>query len=37
MRLVPDSAGSSVRTPHGVMHLPGFALEIVSRSGRAHG
>ncbi|MFC0554763.1 TIGR02677 family protein [Planotetraspora thailandica] len=37
LRLVPDPVGSSVRTTHGVMHLPGFALEIVPRSGRAHG
>jgi uncharacterized protein (TIGR02677 family) len=37
MRLVPDPEGSTVRTPHGVLHLPGFAMEIVSRSGRARG
>jgi uncharacterized protein (TIGR02677 family) len=37
MRLVPDPGGSTVRTPHGVLHLPGFAMEIVSRSGRARG
>jgi uncharacterized protein (TIGR02677 family) len=37
MRLVPDPAGSTVRTRHGTLHLPGFALEIVPRSGRARG
>jgi len=37
MRLVPDVKGGAVRTAHGMLHLPGFALEIVSRSGRAHG
>lgn len=37
MRLVPDSRGSSVRTPDGVLHLPGFAVEIASRQERAGG
>ncbi|WP_036322885.1 TIGR02677 family protein [Microbispora sp. ATCC PTA-5024] len=36
LRLVPHSAGSSVRTPHGLLHLPGFALEIAPRAGTAH-
>jgi len=26
MRLIPDEAGSSVRTKNGVLHLPGFEL-----------
>ena len=34
MRLVPSPAGSAVRTANGVLHLPGFALELVPRAGR---
>ncbi|MEV6862003.1 TIGR02677 family protein [Streptosporangium subroseum] len=37
MRLLPEPKGSSVRTRHGMLHLPGFTLEIVSRSGRTDG
>ena len=29
VRLVPSAAGSSVRTAHGVLHLPGLSLEIA--------
>jgi len=28
MRLIPSQAGSAVRTAHGVLHLPGFELEL---------
>ena len=28
MRLIPSPAGSAVRTTNGVLHLPGFALEL---------
>ena len=28
MRLIPSPAGSAVRTANGVLHLPGFALEL---------
>jgi uncharacterized protein (TIGR02677 family) len=28
MRLIPDEAGSSVRTKNGVLHLPGFGLRL---------
>ena len=28
MRLIPSQAGSAVRTANGVLHLPGFALEL---------
>ena len=28
MRLIPDDAGSSVRTKNGVLHLPGFELRL---------
>ena len=28
MRLIPDEAGSSVRTKNGVLHLPGFQLQL---------
>jgi len=28
MRLIPDQAGSSVRTKNGVLHLPGFQLQL---------
>jgi uncharacterized protein (TIGR02677 family) len=28
MRLIPDEAGSSVRTKNGILHLPGFALRV---------
>jgi uncharacterized protein (TIGR02677 family) len=28
MRLCPNEAGSSVRTEHGVLHLPGFQLQL---------
>ena len=28
MRLIPDEAGSSVRTKNGVLHLPGFELRL---------
>ena len=28
MRLIPSDAGSTVRTKHGELHLPGFALEL---------
>jgi hypothetical protein len=29
IRLVPSAQGSSVRTEHGVLHLPGFELELA--------
>jgi uncharacterized protein (TIGR02677 family) len=29
MRLVPSPLGSVVRTEHGTLHLPGFAMELV--------
>ncbi|MET8145068.1 TIGR02677 family protein [Sphaerisporangium sp. NPDC005288] len=29
VRLVPAARGSSVRTPHGVLHLPGLRLELA--------
>jgi uncharacterized protein DUF2397 len=29
MRLIPSPAGSAVRTAHGVLHLPGFELELA--------
>jgi uncharacterized protein (TIGR02677 family) len=28
MRLIPSEKGSSVRTPHGTLHLPGLELEL---------
>ena len=28
MRLIPDEAGSSVRTKNGILHLPGFQLQV---------
>ncbi len=28
LRLIPDEAGSSVRTQNGVLHLPGFQLQL---------
>jgi len=28
MRLIPNEAGSSVRTRNGVLHLPGFKLQL---------
>jgi len=28
MRLIPNEAGSSVRTKNGVLHLPGFKLQL---------
>ncbi|MEU9886245.1 TIGR02677 family protein [Sphaerisporangium sp. NPDC051011] len=37
MRLVPDPKGSAVRTPHGVLHLPGFSLRLVPRAGGSDG
>ncbi|MCT9933789.1 TIGR02677 family protein [Planotetraspora sp. A-T 1434] len=37
LRLVPRSGGSSVRTADGLLHLPGFALELSARSGAANG
>ncbi|MEW9534482.1 TIGR02677 family protein [Microbispora sp. NPDC049125] len=37
VRLLPDPRGGSVRTAHGLLHLPGFTLEISARSGRARG
>ena len=30
LRLVPTATGSKVRTPHGVLHLPGLRLEIAA-------
>jgi uncharacterized protein (TIGR02677 family) len=35
MRLVPSAGGGSVRTAHGVLHLPGFVLEIATRAARS--
>lgn len=35
MRLVPSPLGSTVRTADGVLHLPGFALELTPLPGRA--
>jgi len=32
MRLVPSEAGSTVRTRHGTLHLPGFELELMPAS-----
>jgi len=29
IRLVPSDTGSSVRTEHGVLHMPGLRLEIT--------
>jgi hypothetical protein len=29
MRLVPSDKGSTVRTQHGTLHLPGFELELT--------
>jgi uncharacterized protein (TIGR02677 family) len=29
IRLIPSAAGSAVRTVHGVLHLPGFAIELA--------
>jgi hypothetical protein len=29
MRLVPSDSGSAVATAHGVLHLPGFELELT--------
>jgi uncharacterized protein (TIGR02677 family) len=34
MRLVPDQAGSSVRTKNGVLHLPGFQLQLEAAGRR---
>jgi uncharacterized protein (TIGR02677 family) len=34
MRLLPDEAGSSVRTKNGVLHLPGFQLQLAPASRR---
>jgi uncharacterized protein (TIGR02677 family) len=36
MRLVPSAGGSAVRTRNGVLHLPGFRLELAP-AGRARG
>src|ERR1017187_6085949 len=36
MRLVPSDSGSAVRTENGVLHLPGFCLELAS-AGRGEG
>jgi uncharacterized protein (TIGR02677 family) len=36
MRLVPSDKGSAVRTENGILHLPGFCLELVS-AGRGDG
>ena len=30
LRLVPAAEGSRVRTPNGILHLPGLRLEIVA-------
>jgi uncharacterized protein (TIGR02677 family) len=35
MRLVPSPLGSTVRTVDGVLHLPGFALELTPLQSRA--
>jgi hypothetical protein len=29
MRLVPNAAGSAVQTKNGVLHLPGFELQLT--------
>lgn len=29
IRLLPSATGSSVRTPHGILHLPGLSVEIA--------
>jgi hypothetical protein len=34
VRLVPSDAGSSVRTVHGILHLPGLRLEIAPARAR---
>ncbi len=34
VRLVPSDAGSSVRTAHGILHLPGLRLEIAPARAR---
>jgi hypothetical protein len=34
MRLIPSPAGSAVRTANGVLHLPGFELELAPARGR---
>ena len=36
MRLVPSESGSAVHTKNGVLHLPGFCLELVP-AGRSGG
>ncbi|MEZ0114692.1 uncharacterized protein (TIGR02677 family) [Catenulispora sp. EB89] len=35
MRLVPSPGGSAVQTEHGVLHLPGYALELAPLRRRA--
>lgn len=35
MRLIPSAAGSAVRTVHGVLHLPGFELEVAPVGSRS--
>lgn len=35
MRLVPCETGSTVRTTRGLLHLPGFRLELAPRAARA--
>jgi uncharacterized protein (TIGR02677 family) len=35
MRLIPSAAGSAVRTVHGVLHLPGFELELAPAGSRS--
>lgn len=37
LRLVPSPAGSSVRTAAGVLHLPGFRLDLEPAAGAARG
>ncbi len=37
MRLVPSGRGSAVRTRSGVLHLPGFSLELAPAGGGAAG
>lgn len=37
LRLVPTTTGSKVRTPHGVLHLPGLSLEITAARGARDG
>jgi uncharacterized protein (TIGR02677 family) len=34
MRLIPNDAGSSVRTKNGVLHLPGFELQVEPAAGK---